>query len=100
MLRVRDVHHYDAGVFLPGPGLRRVIGAGIEKRRSILRKRPLTLELADEFQVAVGAAFRLAARTLIRCRLTLQSGFGSIRPTPRGPGHRCRRWDGLSGRAL
>src|SRR5262249_24358959 len=100
MPRVRDVDHHDAGVFLPGPGLCRVIGAGIEKRWSILRKRALALELADEFQVAVVAAFRLAARTLIRCRLTLQSGFGSIHPAASGLGHGCLRWDGLGGRAL
>src|SRR5204863_8982650 len=77
------------------PVLRRVVGAVIQERWSILRKCPLALEPADEFQVAVEAAFRLAARTLIRCGLTLQTGFGSIHATACGLGHRYGPREGL-----
>src|SRR5439155_13784157 len=100
MLGVRDIQHHKTGVLLPRPVLRRIVGAVIQERWSILRKRPLSLELADEFQVAVVATFRLAARTLIRGGLTLQSGFGSIHATTCGLGHRRCPWDGLSDRAL
>jgi len=51
MSGVRDIHHHNTGVLLPSPVLRRIVGAVIQERWSILRKRPLALELADEFQL-------------------------------------------------
>src|SRR5258708_6184319 len=77
-------------MLLPGPVFRREVGAAIQVRRSILRKRALSLEPADEFEVAVVAALGAAVRALVRGRLTLQSTLGLIETAASRLRDRCR----------
>jgi len=100
MRGVRGIYHHDTAVLLQRIINRIVVGAVIQVRRSPLRFRSLTLELSHEFQIAVVAAFGIAAKTLVRCGLTLQSAFGPIPRTTMGFGHRSRKWDRISIRTL
>ena len=76
-----------------GIGAGAAIDAVIKERRPVLRKGSLTSELADELQVAVVAAFRVAALAFPRRGLTLQSAFGPIKATTMRFGHRSHRWE-------
>src|SRR5205823_4428675 len=53
-----------------------------------LRKGSLPPELADELEIAIVAALRVAARAFLRGGLALQTAFGAIRRAALGLGHR------------
>src|SRR4029077_2716189 len=93
ILGVRDIDHHDTGVLLQRVIFRSHVGAVIKVRRSVLRKGSLTTELANELQVAVVAALRVAAQAFPRRGLTLQSAFGPIERTAIGFWCRSRPWD-------
>src|SRR5262249_716218 len=97
ILGVRDVYHHDAGVLLQRIIFRCIVGAVIKERRSVLRKGSLTSELAHELQVAVVAAFGIAALAFPRRGLTLQSAFSPIERATMSFGHRSHRSDRISG---
>ena len=74
---VRGIHHHDTGVLLQRIIIRCIVGAVIEVRRPILRTRSFTLELAHEFQIAVVAAFGIAALTFLTAWSDLAIRFRS-----------------------
>ena len=60
--RVRDIQDDGAAMLLQRIVGRRVVGTMVRPRERPLRFRSLTPELAHEFQVAVVAIFRIAAK--------------------------------------
>jgi len=93
MRGVRGIYHYDTAVLLQRIIIRIIVGAVFEVRWPALRFCAFTLELAHEFQIAVIAVFGIAAETLFRRGLTLQSAFGPIPRTTIGFGHQSRQWE-------
>src|SRR5689334_11904898 len=96
-----------AGLTHPGPRRRDAAGRTCFRSQSTrtdrgMPVRPakmhLALELTDEFEIAVVAALRVAARTLVRCGPTLQSALGPIRTAACRLGHRSLRPKGIGRR--
>src|SRR5262245_18918961 len=100
MRGVRGIYHYDTAVLLQRIIIRSIVGAVFEVRRPALRFCAFTLELAHEFQITVVAVFGIAAETLFRRGLTLQSAFGAIPGTTIGFGHRSRPWNTIECRTF